>query len=446
MKDFTQGSINKQLISFSAPMLMSALFQQINNLADAAIVGRFISGNALAAVGISLNASSFLISAIIGLTTGASVLISQYYGAKNHEKMQRTLATSFIFLGTLAAIMTILGLVFSPFLLELLQAPAEIFADALVYMRIIMSGVVFVVFYNMYKSYLLALGNSKIPLYILIVTSVVNIIIDLVMVAGLGFGLWITALTTILAQFLAALICYIYVRRNVPQLQIKKFLFDKALFLQILKYGLPASLQLSFVNLASLTITRLINSFGAAAMAAITLAGRIDQMVNTPIVSISQALSTFVAQNMGARKEKRARKALKMALIQMLIVAVVISSILWLVGDNLIAAFTHYSDPNAGLIRQIGEDYLYIIVTFYFLFAFLFLFNGFYRGVGDAVMAMVFPVISLSIRTISAYMLVHLAGMGPEALAWSIPIGWGITGILSIFYYRSQRWKGKMAI
>jgi Na+-driven multidrug efflux pump len=202
---------------------------------------------------------------------------------------------------------------------------------------------------------------------------------------------------------------------------------------------------MSLVSLANLTITRLINSFGPAAMAGITTAVRIDQFAIMPISNISMAMSTFVAQNMGAGLEKRARKGFHSAVIYMLICAVLMSAILMAFSHQLIALFLDRGDANASEILRIGGEYLNIMVVFYFLFAFLFAFNGFFRGVGDAVMAMVFPVFSLTVRALSAYGLVGFAGMGPEALAWSIPIGWGLSSGISWIYYKKQLWVGKVA-
>ena len=443
MNDFTKGNIAKQIILFSIPMLIGSLFQQLYGIVDAIVVGRFLGGGALAAVGISMSAFHFFIAALFGLTTGSSVIISQFFGAKQHDNLEKAVSTSIIFLAGLSVLMAVLGVLFTPTILHILNAPPEIFADAALYMRIQMGGLVFPIFYNMYTAYLRAIGNSRTPLYILIFTTSFNAILNIILVPVLGMGIGAVSVGTVVSQALAAVLCYLYTRRFVPLLRIKQLIFDNKLFASILKYGLPAALQLSFVTLAGLTITRLITSFGTAAMAGITAANRIDQMAILPIGTLSLALSTFVGQNMGADLEERAKQGFRTTLKYMVLLAAGISAVLVVTSPWLISIFVYAYDPNAAEVLRTGQDYLQIMVIFYFLFAFLFGFNGFYRGVGDAVIAMVFPVMSLSIRTLSAYGLVHIGGMGPEALAWSIPIGWGITSAASFVYYKKRLWAGK---
>lgn len=444
LNDFTQGNAAKQIILFSLPMLVGNLFQQLYNMVDAIVVGRFVGGTALAAVGVSMNVIQFLLAVLIGFTTGASVVISQFYGARQYDRLHRTVSTSIIFLAAFSVVITVLGIVLTPQLLRLLNASEDIFADAQLYMRVLLAGMVFPVFFNMYTAYLRALGDSRGPLYILICSSVLNVLLDLLFVAQFKMDVFGAAIATVIAQALAAVLCYFYTRRRVPLLRIDKPVFDRELFRAILKYGAPAALQLSLVSLANLTITRLINSFGSAAMAGITAATKIDQIAIQPISNISLALSTFVAQNMGAGLEDRAKKGFRSALLFMLLVAVVITVLIMSFGPQLIGLFLDQKDGNMTEILQVGLEYLNILVVFYFLFAFLFGFNGFFRGAGDAVIAMVFPVASLTIRALSAYGLVYLAGMGPEALAWSIPIGWGLCSFVSWLYYRKRLWAGKV--
>ena len=446
MNDFTSGGISKQIIVFAVPMLIGSLFQQLYNIVDAVVVGRFLGGGALAAVGISMNAFGFLTAVLIGLTTGASVIISQFFGAKQYDNLERAVSTSILFLIGFSIIITALGIIFTPALLHLLDTPADIFADAQTYMRIQMAGLTFPIFFNMYTAYLRAIGNSRSPLYILIFSTTLNAVLNLFVVVVLGFGIAAVSVTTVISQAAAATLCFLYTRKKVPLLQVNKFTFDNKLVVAILKYGTPAALQLSFVSLASLVITRLINSFGTAAIASIIAAGRIDQMAILPVTTLSLALATFVAQNMGAGLEERARKGLKIVMLYMVLLAVCISVIIIIFGPWLISAFIDPSDVNINEIFETETNYLSIMSTFYFLFSFLFAFNGFFRGAGDAVIAMIFPVCSLTIRTVSAYLLVYLAGMGPEALAWSIPIGWGATSIASFVYYKKRLWHGKIVV
>lgn len=446
MKDFTRGNVTKQILLFTIPMLIGNVFQQIYSMVDSVVVGRYVGGDALAAVGVGLNVLNFLLSVLIGLTTGASVVISQFYGAKQEEKLKQTVSTSIIFLAGLSLVVMAFGITLSPALLRMLDAPADIFDDGVLYMRVLMGGMIFPIFYNMYTAYLRALGDSRSSLFILIFCTILNTGLDLIFVIQFHLGVLGVAVATVIAQALSVLLCYLYIRRRVPLLRIHKLTFDRGLFHSILRYGTPAAVQLSVVSFANLTITRLINSFGKAAMAGITASAKIDQLAIMPVSTISMALSTFVGQNMGAGKEERARKGLRSSMIFMVLVAISISGFLFLIGPQLISFFLKPGEKGADEILRIGLEYLNILVGSYVLFAFLFAFNGFFRGVGDAVIAMVFPVVSLTIRTVSAHLLVHLAGMGSEALAWSIPIGWGLCGFFSWIYYRKRMWVGKIII
>jgi Na+-driven multidrug efflux pump len=306
-----------------------------------------------------------------------------------------------------------------------------------------MIGMIFTIFFNMYTAYLRALGNSKGPLYILMFCTLLNIVLDLSFVLFFGMGIFGVALATVIAQACSALFCFLYTKKYAPLLKVSKLSFDPVLMRMILKFGFPAAIQLSLVSMAQLTITRLINSFGTAAMAGITAASKIDQLATLSVSNFAMALSTFVGQNIGASQEDRARKGLRSAIIFTISLAVVITGFLTVFAPQLVTFFVGEGDAHTSNIILVGKNYLTISVRFYVLFAVLFSFNGFFRGCGDAVMAMAFPVISLALRTISAYMLVNFAGMGSEALAWSVGIGWGLTGLGSILYYKTNKWQGK---
>lgn len=446
MNDFTKGSITKQIISFSIPMLIGNVFQQLYSMVDAMVVGRYVGSNALAAVGVAMSILQFLVSVLIGLTTGASVLISQYYGARKYDKMKRMVSTSVVFLGVFSVVVAVAGILFSPHLLRWLDATPEIMDDAVLYLRFLMGGMLFPVLYNMYTAYLRALGDSRSPLLILILCTIINTVLDLVFVMQFHMGVLGAAVATLIAQAVSAVLCYLYTLHKVPLLHVTSLTFDPKLFTEILKYGTPAAIQLSVVSLANLTITKLINSFGAAVMAGITAAAKIDQLAIMPVSNVSMALSTFVAQNMGAGQEDRARKGLRFAIVMMVVLAIFISVVLISLGPWLISMFLNRKDINAGIIAEVGLNYLNIMVIFYFLFAFLFAFNGFFRGVGDSVMAMVFPVASLFVRAVLAHLLVLFAGMGPEALAWSIPVGWALSSLAAWIYYYKRLWGGKMLV
>ena len=445
MRDFTVGSIAKQIILFSAPMLIGNLFQQLYSVVDMVVVGRYVSGDALASIGVSLSLINFILASLIGLTTGASVVISQFFGAKEYDRLKKTVSVSITVLIGIAIVLAFLGIAFAPAFLRLLNTNEDIFDDAVIYMRIAMGGVVFPVFYNMYTAYMRALGDSRRPLYFLICATSLNILLDLFFVIKLDMGVAGVAIATIISQMVSAVLCFAYANRKMEFLQVRKLQFDSVLFKLIFRYGAPAMMQFSLTTFAQLTITRLINSFGSAAMAGITAANRIDQFATMPVSNLSAALSTFAAQNMGAGLEERARKGFRTVLMLMLACSFLVSGVIMVYGNQLISLFLNQGDVNTPEILRIGGQNLNIMVRFYFLFVFLFVFNGFFRGVGDAVIAMVLPVFSLFLRVLSAYSLVRFASMGPEALAWSIGIGWGLSGLAGFVYYKKRLWVGKVA-
>lgn len=446
MQDFTKGNITKQILFFSLPMLIGNVFQQLYSMVDAMVVGRYVSGGALGAVGASMPIINFLIGALIGLTTGASVVISQFYGAKEDEQLERAVSTSAIFLAALSIFIAVVGVVFAPTFLRWLDVPEDIFDMTVGYLRICLGGMPFPIFYNMYTAYMRALGDSKSPLYILIFSTILNIVLDLWFVAGLKWGVDGAAWATILSQAVSCVACILYANRFVPMLRIKKLIFDRKLFGPILRYSIPAAMQISLTSLASLTITRLINSFGYLATAGYTAALKLDQFALMPLQNISMATSTFVGQNMGAGQAERAQRGLRSSLLFMVGVGIFVSAFVILFGKGLTGLFVDKADPDAAAIVAIGNDYLTVIALFYTLFAVFFAFNGFFRGVGDAVIVMVLTVVSLTIRAVCAHIFVASFDMGPEAVAWSIPIGWGLCSLFAWFYYKKGFWKGKVAV
>ena len=446
MQDFTKGNTTRLLILFALPMFLSNIFQQFYNMTDALIIGQFRGGHGLAVVGTCGPLMNFFLAALTGLTSGSSVVISQLFGAKREDELKRSVSTSILFIGGLALVVSVLGAVFTPALLRMMNTPEELMADAVIYLRIIMIGMFFPAMYNMYIAYMRALGDAKMPLYFLIASTILNVLLDIWFLAGLKLGVAANAFSTVLAQALAALACYIRVNRSMDLLKTKKLFFDKEQMKLILKYGLPSAIQTSIITFAGLLIMRLVNSFGALSIAGYTAANKIDGFATMPINNIGTALSLFVAQNMGAGREDRAKDGLKTARLLMLGFSLIISAVAFLFGKQLIALFVAKTDPNYAEIVGIGIKYLTTIVSFYFLFSFYFAFNGFFRGVGDAIVSMGMSIASLAIRTASAYLLASLFLMGPEAIAWSIPLGWGSLTLFGWWYYRKRKWAGKMAI
>ena len=445
MKDFTEGNAAKQMIAFAVPMLVGNIFQQVYGMVDAMIVGNYVSVNALASVGTSIFILDFLLAVLMGLTTGASIAISQFFGAKRMDELKRAVSTSMIFLVILSLLISAAGIILAPNLLRMMNTPEEIFTDAVWYLRILLGSTPFLLIYNFYAAFLRALGDSRMPLYFLILSTVVNAGLDLVFVVFFKWGVQGAAYATLFSQILAAVLCFLYTYKKVPLLRIDQFIFDRELFRQILRYSVPAAVQMSLSSVAALTIMRLVSSFGPVSTASYTACTRIDAFAIMPIVSMSMAVSMFVAQNMGARNEKRAKSGLRSALLFMSAVAIILSGLLFLLGPRLISLFIDTSDPNAGNIIREGTQYLMTVGLFYVLFSIYFGFLGFFRGAGDAIIVMIMNIASLGIRSVSAHILVEQFGMGIEAVAVSMPIGWVICAVFGLFYYKKRLWQGKIA-
>ncbi len=445
MQDFTRGPVARQLLKFSLPMLIGNLFQQFYSMADAAVVGRYVGGEALAAVGACMAIFNLLLAVLFGLTTGASVLISQFYGAGQHDALRRTVSTSIVCMGAFGLVLCIGSWLGAPQFLQWLNVPETVFPDALSYLRIGIAGCMFPLFYNMYTAYLRALGDSRYPLYILIFCTALNVGLDLLFVVRFHLGVAGAAYATILSQALSTLWCYLYAKRSMPLLHVSKLVFDGKLCRSLLQYSVPSAVQFSLVSVAGLSIQSLVNGFGAVAMAGFSAALRVDSFAMMPVANLSSAVSTFVGQNMGAGQEARAKRGLYVTLCLSVGLAVATSLLVLLFGQQMIGAFLKPDDPQRAAILQVGTSYLSVIVMFYVLFGVFFSFTGFFRGVGDALIVMILTITSLSLRAVISQLLSRYMGLGVEAIAWSIPIGWGLCSAFSWLYYKRRWWAGKLA-
>ncbi|MGI6005598.1 MAG: MATE family efflux transporter [Christensenellales bacterium] len=446
MRDFTQGNPLRQIAVFALPVLIGNIFQQVYSMVDAIVVGQLLGGKALAAVGVCTMLLNFLLSVLIGLTTGASVVVSQFYGAKKMDELKRTVCTNMIFLLALSLLISLVSVAGSGLLLRLLDTPQDIFDDAQAYLRIMMAGTVFAMLFNIYSAFMRAFGESKIPLYFLIFSTILNIGLDYAFVAWLHMGVAGAAYATVISQALAAFLCWFHAKNHMRLLHVDQWIFDKKLCRLTLRHSIPAAVQMSVTSLATLTLTRLVNTFGSISVAGYTAAIRMDAFVMMPLQSLSMSASTFVAQNIGAGSQKRAKKGLHATMTLMVSLAVILSAFIFIFCRPMIALFIDSADINAASIVAIGVKYLTTLAYFYVLFAVFFAFNGFFRGVGDAVIVMILTISSLSIRAVAAYWLAHQFNMGPEAIAYSIPIGWGLCCIACFIYYKKRLWAGKAAV
>jgi putative MATE family efflux protein len=341
--------------------------------------------------------------------------------------------------------MSVVGLLASRPLLTLLNTPPEIINDSAAYMQIFFGGLVFMFSYNAFSGILRALGDSRTPLYFLMVSTVINILLDLYFVAHLGLGVTGVAWATLIAQATSSLLCVIYIYRRVPILQItrQQWVFDRDLFKLMVKLGVPSSVQQTVVSMGIMAVQGLVNSFGGVTMAAYTAAGRIDSFAMMPIQNFSMALSTYVGQNVGANRLDRVRQGLLATLGLVVVSCLLVSLLVFTVGPSLIEVFIDASETQ--VISQ-GVDYLRTVSIFYVIFGVMLILSGLLRGAGDTVIPMFSSIANLAVRVVVAYWLASLPGVGYRGIWWAIPAGWAVGSIIPIVRYLTGGWKAKAVV
>jgi putative MATE family efflux protein len=436
-------------------MLVGNLFQQLYTFVDQIIVGQFLGKEALASVGASFPIIFTLVALIIGITNGGTIVVSQYFGAKDFTRVKRTIDTIFIAMAIFAVIMTVVGVTFSEEIFRLIKLPEELMKPANTYFSIYTAGLVVFFGYNTVAAVLRGMGDSVTPLYFLILATILNIGLDLLFIVKLGMGVEGAALATVIAESGAFIAAVFYLNRNHPVIKFnfREFTFDWEIFRQSLRIGLPSGLQQTFVALGMMALMGIVNGFGTDVVAAYTAAGRLDSLAIIPSMVFSQALSTFVGQNIGAGKIHRVKKGLSRTILMASGVAIAITVLIITFKVELMGLFT--KDP---VVIGLGSEYLTVVTSFYLLFTGMFVYGGVMRGAGDTIIPMFLTLFSLWIIRIPAAVFlsqdtveifglsIRGAGLGATGIWWSIPSGWGAGMILSIVYYRTGRWKRRSLV
>ncbi|HNT42132.1 MAG TPA: MATE family efflux transporter [Tenuifilaceae bacterium] len=444
MRDFTTGSETQHILRFAIPMLIGDIFQQLYNVVDSIIVGRFIGDKALAAVGASFPVIFVIIALVLGIGIGSTVVISQYFGARNFDMVKRAANTIYIFLLISGVVVTAIGLMASGAIFRMLHLPEELMKPARTYLNIFMLGMVVMFAFNAIASILRGIGDSKTPLYFLLISTLTNVGLVLLFVVKFRWGIAGAAWATVISQVVAFIIALIYLNHSQHMLSInlRTMKFDRQIFRQIVKIGLPTGIQQTMVALGSMAMMGIVNSFGTTVIAAFTVASRLDALIATPIMDFAAALSGFVGQNIGANKIDRVKRGLRSTLKISIRFCVVNIAIILIFGHSLMGIFTKSSD-----VIAIGYQYLLVVSLFYIIFAVMFSINGLLRGVGAAVVPMYITLLSLWIFRIPlAYLLSKTFGMGALGIWWSIPIGWTMGAIAAVAYYRHGSWKNKSLV
>ncbi|GAP43311.1 putative efflux protein, MATE family [Lentimicrobium saccharophilum] len=442
MHDLTTGRPAGLILRFATPMLLGNVFQQLYNVTDSIIVGRFLGKEALAAVGASFPLIFMLVSFIIGIASGSTIIIAQYFGAKDMAKVRRSMDTMYIFLFFASLLVGILGIAFSEPIFRLIRLPEEVIPQAALYMQVYFTGILFFFGFNGTSAVLRGLGDSKTPLYFLIISTLTNIVFDLLFVVVFKWGIAGAAMATVLSQAGAFVTLVIYLNKKHPLINLswRKLAWDREVFRESIRIGVPTGFQQTFVSLGMLALLRIVNDFGTDTVAAYSVAGRIDGLASLPAMNFGQALSTYTGQNIGARKINRVGEGLRATLRMSSVVAVVTSLIIMIFREPLMTLFT--SDPE---VIQIGARYLLIVGGFYVLFSSMFVIGGVMRGAGDTIVPMFITLLSLWLFRIPLAAILSRS-IGVDGIWWAIPIAWFMGMTLSFLYYRTGKWKTKTVV
>lgn len=430
--NMTEGSITKHLVDYSIPLILGNMFQLTYNAVDSIIAGRFIGKEALAAEGTASPVMNIVILGISGICMGASVLMSEFYGAGQKEKLKREMSTTVIFGCYFSVIIAILGGFFSKFLLGALGVPDEILGKAASYLSVIFLGAPFTYFYNAVSAALKSVGDSKTPLKFLAFSSILNAVLDLIFIGGLGFGIVCSAVTTVVAEAASAVLCIIYVYRKIPMLQLRRgeFTMDRQLLRQTLRYGSITALQQSCQPIGKLLIQGAVNPLGVDMIAAFNAVNRIDDYAFTPEQSISHGITTFVAQNRGAGRKERIRKGFRRGLMLEACYWVFICITITLFRRPLMGLFV--TAGNEGIVA-LGSSYLGLMALFYVFPAFTNGIQGFFRGMGNMSVTLLGTFVQTSLRVVFVYLLTP--GIGLLGVAYACAIGWSVMLLVEVPYY-----------
>lgn len=431
--DITEGVIWKQILIFFFPILLGTFFQQLYNTTDAIVVGRFIGKQALSAVGGTTGTLiNLLVGFFVGLSSGATVIISQYYGARKHDDLNVAVHTAIAMATIGGALFTVGGILIAPIALEAMGTPEDVIQYSLIYIRIYFAGMIPNMVYNIGSGILRAVGDSKRPLYFLIASCIINIVLDLLFVAVLGLGIYGVGIATVLSQCISAfLVIYILMHTSEPyRIILGKIKIDKEKLAQIFRIGLPAGFQSSMYNIANIVIQSSINSFGTDTVAAWTAFSKIDGLFWMIMGAFGVSITTFAGQNYGAEKIDRVKKGVRQTLVMCMGAAVTLSIILYFTGQYVYLLFTE----DAAVVVK-GMEILKFLVPTYFTFVFIEILSGALRGMGNSLVPMLLT--SIGVCGLRVLWIIIAVPKRPEikTVIFSYPLSWAVTSVLFIIYY-----------
>lgn len=419
----TEGRIIPQLTGFTIPLVLGNLFQLTYNAADSVIVGKFVGDDALAAVGTAGPIMNMVILFISGMCMGAGILMSTQYGAKKYGQLERQVSTAMIGGIGFSIGVTVLLMIFARPLLGLLQVPQDIIGSAAVYLRIIFGGLIFTFIYNFFSNTLRALGDSRAPLFFLIISAFLNIVLDLSFVVALDWGVPGSAAATVLSEALCCLFCLGYIKRQVPLLCLgrKWGVFDRAVLGRTFSYGITSALQQMCVQLGKICVQTIVNVQGVEFIAAFTAINRVDDFAMTPQQNIAHASTTFMAQNRGAGKLRRMKQGFYCTILLEAVYTAVVLALVFVFSRQIMELFV---GEDSGEVVSLGISYLKLISLMYVMPAATNIIQGFFRGLGDLKVTLISTILNMSARFLSAWIMIHILHGGFKRLAWANFWGW----------------------
>ncbi|MBP3519662.1 MAG: MATE family efflux transporter, partial [Parabacteroides sp.] len=435
--DLTVGTVWEVIVRFALPLLVGNLLQQFYNITDSIIVGQFLGKEALAAVSASFFIYYFIISFVIGVGSGTTVVISQLFGARQYPKVQLAFSSFFIFMLIGGVVLSIAGIIFAEPVFRLTHTPEEVIPQAVAYFRIYIGGTFLFVTFNSIISILRGVGESVRPMLFILATTVLNIAFDLLFILVFDWGIEGAARATVISQGIGMCLALGYVDNTHPLLSIKKqdMLFDWQLFKESLKIGLPTSVQQCAIALGLIALLGIVNSFGTNTLTAYGAAGKIDTIITQSVLTLSGALAAFCGQNIGAGKLDRVKKGVRFTMYTNVVLGLLTFTAVYLFGDEMMKVFTNDAD-----VVSIGKEYLLIIGGFFIVHGALNVYNGALKGAGDTLFPMITSLVCLwLIRIPLAYYL--SARLGRCGIWWAIGISITIGLIVTFVYYKRGRWK-----
>ena len=440
--DLSEGPITKNMLLFAFPMICGNMLQQLYNVVDTLIVGKYLGTTALAAVGSSYTLMTFLTSILLGMCMGSGAMFSIRYGEKNQEKLQQDLYVSFFLIAVLAVVINVIVFCFLDTIMALLSVPADTYALMREYLWVIFAGLFATFLYNYLSNCLRAVGNSVVPLVFLCVSAVLNIGLDILFVTVLDRGVAGAAEATVIAQYASAagLLAYYLCRCRELHVSRQNAVFRWSTLGTIVNFSALTCIQQSIMNLGILMVQGLVNSFGTTVMSAFAVAVKVDTLAYSPVQDFGNAFSTFVAQNHGAKKLERIRQGMKRSVQAVAVFCVAVSALVFGLAGQLMGLFV--KDGSREVIA-VGAEYLRIEGTFYFLIGLLFLFYGYFRAVGRPGVSVVLTVVSLGTRVVLAYLLSAVPFLGVRGIWMSVPIGWFLADVAGMLFLAKSTEKEK---